>query len=253
MKIHGKNILITGGAGALGSAFAFDLASSGAQIMVCDHGGDAIEKFKQEAQQKKLTITAIQADVSKENNVEDLFRAFVDQFGKVDVVINNAGVAEDGLLVKKKGEHYEKFPLSRWQRGLDINLTGVFLCGREAAFYMTGQGTGGVIINISSLSRHGNFIQSNYSATKAAIVALTVVWSKELSRYGIRSVALAPGFIDTPLTRNIPEGVRDRIVSSLIPMERFGKMSEVTHTIRFIIENDYMNGRVIDLDGGLRI
>ncbi|MDY7034866.1 MAG: SDR family NAD(P)-dependent oxidoreductase [Thermodesulfobacteriota bacterium] len=253
MKIQGKNILITGGAGALGSAFTFDLASIGAQIMVCDHSSDAIEKVKQEVRQKKLPITAIQADVSKENNVEDLFRAFVDQYGKVDVVINNAGVAEDGLLIKKKGEHHEKFPLSRWQRGLDINLTGVFLCGREAAYYMSRQGTGGVIINISSLSRHGNFIQSNYSATKAAIVAMTVVWSKELSRYGIRSVALAPGFIDTPLTKKIPEGVRERIVSSLIPMERFGKIDEVSHAIRFIIENDYMNGRVIDLDGGLRI
>lgn len=253
MNIHGANILITGGAGAFGRSFAFDLASRGAQILVCDQNKDALEGVIQEAQQAKLPVATYHADISQEGNVEDLFSTFVDQFGKVDVVINNAGVAEDGLLIKKKGEHYEKFPISRWHRGLSINLTGVFLCGREAAFHMIRQGTGGVIINISSISRHGNFIQSNYSATKAAIVALAVVWAKELSRYGIRSLAVAPGYTDTPLTRNIPEDIRNRVLIPQIPLARLGQIHEVTHAIRFAIENDYFNGRVIDLDGGLRL
>ena len=108
-----------------------------------------------------------------------------------------------------------------------------------------------MIINMSSVSRHGSFVQSNYSATKAAIVALTVVWAKELSRYGIRSVALAPGYLDTPLTRKIPEDVRNRIIPT-IPQGRMGTIDEVTHAIRFVIENDYVNGRVIEIDGGLR-
>ena len=253
MDINGANILISGGAGAFGRSFAFDLASKGARILVCDQDREALTQVKQEAQERELPIDIFQADVSQEKDVEDLFSSFMDKFGNVDVMINNAGVAEDGLLVKKKGDGFEKFPLSRWQRGLDINLTGVFLCGREAAFYMVRQGTGGVIINISSLARHGNFIQSNYSATKAALVALTVVWAKELSGYGIRSVALAPGYIDAPLTRNIPEDIRNRTIIPKIPLARFGQIDEVTHTIRFVIENDYMNGRVIDLDGGLRI
>jgi len=253
MNIRGAKVIITGGAGVLGRAFAFDLASRGAQILVCDQNKEALIMINQETQQAKLPIATHHADVSRENDVIELFKAFVDQFGKVDVVINNAAVAEDGLLIKKKGNHYERFPLSRWQRGLNVNLTGVFLCGREAAFHMIRQGTSGVIINISSISRHGNFIQSNYSATKTAIVALTVVWSKELSGYGIRSVALAPGYIDTPLTRNIPEEIRSHIVTSQIPLERMGKISEVAHAIRFAIENDYLNGRVLDLDGGLRL
>lgn len=253
MNIHGANILITGGAGVLGRSFAFHLASGGAQILVCDKNEDALERVIQEAQQRRLSVATYHADIGQEGDVTELFGAFVDQFGRVDVVINNAGVAEDGLLIKKKGDHYERFPLSRWQKGLSINLTGVFLCGREGAFHMARQGTGGLIINISSISRHGNFIQSNYSATKAAIVALTVVWAKELSRYNIRSVAVAPGYIDTLLTRNIPEDIRNRILIPQIPLARLGRIDEVTHAICFVIENDYFNGRVIDLDGGLRL
>jgi 3-oxoacyl-[acyl-carrier protein] reductase len=232
MNVNGANILITGGAGTLGSSFAFDLASQGARILVCDRNKDALSKFKQEASRKKLSVDTFRGDISQENDVEDLFTTF---------------------LIRKKSDRFEKFPLSRWQRGVDINLTGVFLCGREGAFHMIRQGTGGVIINMSSVSRHGNFIQSNYSATKAAIVALTVVWSKELSRYGIRSVALAPGYVNTPFTMNIPEDILNNIVSSQIPLGRLGEISEITHAMRFIIENDYLNGRVIDLDGGFRV
>jgi 3-oxoacyl-[acyl-carrier protein] reductase len=117
---------------------------------------------------------------------------------------------------------------------------------------MMRQDSSGLILTISSIARHGNFIQANYSATKAAVVALTVVWAKELSRYGIRSVALAPGYLDTPLTRKIPEEVRNRIVTT-IPQGRMGAIDEVAHTVRFVIENDYVNGGVIEIDGGLRI
>jgi 3-oxoacyl-[acyl-carrier protein] reductase len=252
MDIDGANILITGGAGALGRAFSLDLASRGARIMACDVGRDALRSLQEEADSQRLRIETHRADVTEEEEVETLFQVAQERFGRLDVLINNAGVAEDGLLVKKKGAQLEKFPLSRWHRGLDINLTGVFLCGREAAFHMIRQGGHGVLINISSISRHGNFIQSNYSATKAAVVALSVVWAKELSRYGIRSVALAPGYIDTPLTRNIPEEVRNRIMTQ-IPQGRMGHVKEVIHAARFAIENDYFSGRVIDLDGGLRI
>jgi len=252
MDIDGANILITGGAGALGRAFSLDLASRGARIMACDVGRDALRSLQEEADGQRLKIETHRADVTEEEEVETLFQVAQERFGRLDVLINNAGVAEDGLLVKKKGARLEKFPLSRWRRGVDFNLTGVFLCGREAAFHMIRQGGGGVLINISSISRHGNFIQANYSATKAAVVALSVVWAKELSRYGIRSVALSPGYIDTPLTRNIPEDVRNRIMTQ-IPQGRMGRVEEVIHAVRFAVENDYFNGRVIDLDGALRI
>jgi len=253
MNIDGSHILITGGGGAFGSAFARDFASRGARVLACDRDEEALGRLKKEAAGENLSLETHPADISQEAAVEGLFSAFLDRFGRLDVVINNAGVAEDGLLIRKRGEAVERFPLARWQKGLAVNLTGVFLCGREGAFHMVRQGTGGLIVNISSISRHGNFIQSNYSATKAAIVALTVVWAKELSRYGIRSVAVAPGYVNTPLTRNIPEEIRQRLVTSEIPQARLGTIDEVTHAVRFAIENDYMNGRVIDLDGGLRL
>jgi 3-oxoacyl-[acyl-carrier protein] reductase len=253
VNIRGANILITGGAGAFGKAFAFDLASCGARVVAFDLKEQELESLSEEGKERGTPVQIFRGDVSKETDVEALFEAFTRRMGRLDVLINNAGVAEDGLLVKKRGEHYEKFPLLRWQRGIDVNLTGVFLCAREAALHMIRQGGGGLILNISSISRHGNFIQANYSATKAAVVALTVVWAKELSKYGIRSVALAPGYVDTPLTRNIPEDVRDRIVSAEIPAGRLGEVAEVAHAVRFAIENDYLNGRVIDLDGGLRV
>lgn len=253
MNIQGANILITGGAGAFGKAFAFDLAPRGARVLAFDLKEEALESLSEEGKERGISVQTFRGDVSKETDVEALFEAFTRRMGRLDVLVNNAGVAEDGLLVKQRGEHYEKFPLVRWQRGIDVNLTGVFLCGREAAFHMIRQGSGGLILNISSIARHGSFIQANYSATKAAVVALTVVWAKELSKYGIRSVALAPGYVDTPLTRNIPVEVRDRITSTQIPTGRLGEVSEVAHAVRFAIENDYLNGRVIDLDGGLRV
>ena len=252
MKVDGANVLITGAAGALGTAFSLDLAGRGARIMACDVRRDALKAFQKEADEKKLKVETHLADVTDEEEAETLFQVFLERFGRLDVVINNAAVAEDGLLVKKKGDLLEKFPLSRWRRGVDINLNGVFLCAREGAYHMIRRGSGGLILNLSSISRHGNFIQSNYSATKAALIALTVVWAKELSRYGIRCAALAPGYLDTPLTGKIPEEVRKRIIPQ-IPQARMGRMDEVSHAVRFAIENDYFNGRVLDLDGGLRI
>jgi 3-oxoacyl-[acyl-carrier protein] reductase len=252
MQVEGANVLVTGAAGALGSAFCMDMASRGARVMACDIRGDALKALQDETGGGGNRVEIHPADVTDEGDVETLFQGFMKRFGRLDVFINNAGVAEDGLLVRKKGDLLERFPMSRWRRGLEINLNGVFLCGREAAYHMIRQGGGGVLINISSISRHGNFIQSNYSATKAAVVALTVVWAKELSRYGIRSVALAPGYINTPLTAQIPEKVRSRIIPK-IPQGRMGRMDEVTHALRFAVENDYFNGRVIDLDGGLRV
>jgi len=252
MNIQGAHIVITGGAGALGKAFAIDLALRGARVLASDLNQDGLVALEKEGKERGCVIETFRGDVTQEQEVERLFQTVVELFGRVDGLINNAGIAEDGLLVKRQGDRIEKFPLSRWQRGVRVNLTGSFLCGREAAYHMVRQGGGGLIINISSISRHGSLVQSNYSATKAALVALTVVWAKELSRYGIRSVALAPGYLDTPLTRKIPEEVRKRVVPT-IPQGRMGTIDEVTHAVRFIIENDYVNGRVIDIDGGLRI
>jgi 3-oxoacyl-[acyl-carrier protein] reductase len=143
-------------------------------------------------------------------------------------------------------------PLSSWQQVVDVNLTGVFLCGREAAAHMVAQDSGGLIVSISSISRHGTPGQSNYTATKAGIAAMTVVWAKELARYKVRAAAIAPGYIATEMTQAIRPEILDKVVAQ-VPWGRLGDPAEISHTLRFIIENDYVNGRVMEVDGGLRI
>ena len=168
-------------------------------------------------------------------------------------MINNAGILRDGLLIKvKDGEIQKRMSLGEWQAVIDVNLTGVFLCGREAATKMIENQVSGCIINISSISKSGNAGQTNYSAAKAGVSAMATVWAKELARYGIRSAAIAPGFIATEMVAGMkPEALEK--MSSGIPLKRLGEPSEVAHAARFIMENDYLSGRVVELDAALRL
>jgi 3-oxoacyl-[acyl-carrier protein] reductase len=182
-----------------------------------------------------------------------LFEKVTADFGRLDAVINNAGITRDGLLVKaKEGRVTGKMSLEDWNSVINVDLRGVFLCAREAAVRMIEGGNGGVIINISSISRAGNIGQTNYSAAKAGVAAMTVTWANELSRHGIRVAAIAPGFSDTKMVANIPEKILDRIVAR-IPLRRLAKPEEIGHTAVYILENEYFNGRVLEVDGGLRI
>jgi len=192
-------------------------------------------------------------NVADESSVIATFDAIVNDFGALDGLINNAGILRDGLLLKvKDGEIVKKLSLAEWQAVIDVNLTGVFLCGREAAERMINLNKGGVIINISSVSRAGNMGQSNYSAAKAGVAAMTVTWAKELARYGIRSMAIAPGFIGTEMVASMkPEALAK--MSSQIPLGRVGEPGEIASTAAFIFENDYLTGRVIETDGGIRL
>ena len=192
-------------------------------------------------------------DVSDEAAVVQLFNDVTRDFGRVDAVINNAGITRDSLLVKAKdGKVTGKLALEDWDAVLKVDLRGVFLCAREAAVKMIEQGNGGVIINISSISRAGNMGQTNYVAAKAGVAAMTVTWANELARYGIRVGAIAPGFCATKMVANVPEKILDKI-KARIPLRRLGKPEEIGHTAIYILENDYFTGRVLEVDGGLRI
>ena len=138
------------------------------------------------------------------------------------------------------------------QAVIDVNLTGVFLCGREAAAKMIEFGDGGCIINISSVSRAGNMGQANYSATKAGVQALAVVWAKEFARHGIRAASIAPGFIGTEMVMSMKPEAREKLTGS-IPARRVGDPDEIAPTVQFIFENDYLSGRCVDVDGALRL
>ncbi|MCZ7664688.1 MAG: SDR family oxidoreductase [Thermoleophilia bacterium] len=252
MRIAGSSVLITGGAHGLGRRFALDLAAAGARVGVCDLDEEGLRAVAKEALRAGSSLWSKRADVTDEVSVEALFAEFVAYHQGLDAAVNNAGIARDGLLVKQRGGRLEKLPLADWQRVIDVDLTGVFLCGREAAYHMVQHGSGGVIVSLSSVARGGVYGQTSYSAAKAGVAAMTVTWAKELARYGVRAVALAPGFTTTELTSALRVDVRERIVTQ-IPLGRVAEPAEQSSALRFVLENDYLTGRVIEVDGGLRV
>jgi 3-oxoacyl-[acyl-carrier protein] reductase len=252
VEISGSRILVTGGARGLGRTFALDLAAAGARVGVCDVDADGLAGLEGAAAEKGLAIWAHTADVSDEASVEHLFADFVVAHGGIDAVVNNAGLNSDGLLVRKKDDTLEKLSLAKWQAVIDVDLTGVFLCSREAAWHLVKQGTGGVIVSISSLSRQGNVGQTNYAAAKAGVVAMTRTWAMELARYGIRAVAVSPSLTATEMAMAMPEEARRRLTEA-IPLRRMATLEEISHGVRFALENDFVTGKVIDIDGGLRL
>jgi 3-oxoacyl-[acyl-carrier protein] reductase len=152
----------------------------------------------------------------------------------------------------KDGAILDKMSLAQWQAVIDVNLTGVFLCAREAAEKMIKGGKGGVIVNISSISRHGNAGQTNYSAAKAGITAMTVVWAKELARFNNRTGAIAPGFTATDIVSTMRPEMLEKALNA-VPLRRPGTPDEIAKAAQFIVENDFVTGRCIDVDGGTRV
>ena len=253
MQVRDSIIAITGAGQGLGKAMALRLAQQGAKLAIIDRNGEAVEKAVAECRQFGTRAEGYLADISNEADVIALFERIKTGLGPVDALVNNAGIIRDGLLVKAKdGVIDSKLSLSDWQKVIDVNLTGVFLCGREAAVQMIENGRAGVIINISSISRAGNIGQSNYAAAKAGVAAMTVTWAKELARYGIRAAAIAPGFIATDMTASMKPEVIAKIEAG-IPLRKMGLPDNIAQTVQFILENDYLTGRVLEIDGGLRL
>jgi 3-oxoacyl-[acyl-carrier protein] reductase len=252
MIIRDKVIVITGAARGLGLAFAEDLAQAGARLALVDLNAEGLEQAANSLREQGAEVRFYTANVTSEEEVTALFDNVERDFGRIDCLINNAGITRDSLLVKRRGDVVEMMTKSDWQQVIDVNLTGVFLCGREAAARMVQAKCQGVIVNISSISRNGNIGQSNYSAAKAGVSALTSTWGKELVRYGIRVGAIAPGFVNTEMVQQIRPDVLDKI-KALIPLGRLAEPKEIAHTARYIIENDYFTSRTISLDGGFRL
>ncbi len=253
MNLKEKVIVITGGGQGLGRSIALALAAKGAHLALFDLNREHLDETVAECRNAGGDGRGYLCNVAREEEVVATFDQVVADFGRVDGLINNAGILRDGFLIKAKdGEVVKKMTLAEWQAVIDVNLTGVFLWGRDAAARMVQHGGGGVIINISSVSRAGNMGQSNYSAAKAGVVALTVTWAKELSRYGIRTAAIAPGFIATEMVAGMKAEALAKMAEG-IPLHRLGAPEEIGHTAVYIFENDYFTGRVIEMDGGIRI
>ncbi len=253
MEIRGSTYVITGGAQGLGKAIALQLVECGANLALVDVNESVLDQAVKECGKSGTDVKAYVANVSEEQQVDDLFSTIETDLGSISGLVNNAGVLRDGLLVKAKdGVVTDRLSLAQWQSVIDVNLTGVFLCGRAAATKMIESGKAGAIVNISSISRAGNAGQSNYAASKAGVAALTVTWARELARYGIRCAGIAPGVFETEMVASMKPDAYDRIVGA-VPLGRTGSLNELADTVAYILRNDYMNGRIIELDGGLRL
>jgi 3-oxoacyl-[acyl-carrier protein] reductase len=253
MNLQGKAVIVTGAARGLGRAISEELAGAGASIALLDVQAADCADAMASCAGRGVQARSYGCNVASEEQVATTFDRIVADFGRLDGIVNNAGILRDALLVKaKEGVISGKMSLAQWQAVIDVNLTGVFLCGREAAERMIRIGNGGVIVNISSISRAGNAGQSNYSAAKAGVAALAVVWARELARYDIRTGAIAPGFVATPMVATMKAEMLEMMLEP-VPLQRLGQPEEIAHAARFIFENDFFTGRVLEVDGGLRL
>ena len=251
MNLDNKTIVITGGGQGLGRTMAINFAQSGANIALVDLNEALLQETVALIEENGVTVKYYLANVSNEEEVESTFKQINEDFNGIDGLINNAGILRDGMFVKAKdGVVSKKMSLAQFQSVIDVNLTGVFLCGREAAVHMIESGRKGVIINMSSIARGGNIGQTNYAAAKAGVVAMTTTWARELGRHGIRVGAIAPGVIRTAMTDAMKPEMRDRL-EKMKPVGRLGEAEEIAHTAKYIFENDFFTGRVIEVDGGL--
>ncbi|MDX1957515.1 MAG: SDR family NAD(P)-dependent oxidoreductase [Leptospiraceae bacterium] len=256
MEIKGKTIVVTGSGSGLGKAMAIGFAKKGGNIVVTDIREEAIAETRKEIESFGVKSLGVVSNVANEEDSVRLMEEAVRAFHSLDVAILNAGILRDGLLVKvdrETGAVKGKMSLDQWQAVIDVNLTGVFLTAREAAVQMIGLKKPGVIIPISSVAMHGNPGQTNYSAAKAGVAAMTKLWAQELKNYKIRVAGIAPGFIATEMVLKDMKPEALEKWKSLIPIGRLGEPSEISGTAEFIVENDLIDGVVLEASGGIKI
>ncbi len=246
MKLNDLKVIVTGGARGMGAHFAKRLHEAGARVAAGDVDQAGLDALPPGIERRRL-------DVADEKDAAE-FVAWADQtLGGVNALINNAGIIRDGLLVKKDRSTGEVKTLSTqdWNAVIGVNLTGATLMVREVVASMVRrEARPGVIVNISSVSRHGNRGQSNYVAAKSALAANTVTWAREFAAFGIRVGAIAPGMIETPMTQGMNQKARDALVAA-VPCARIGDPEDIWRAVQFVVECDYFNGRCVDVDGGL--
>lgn len=249
MKVSGKTYLVTGGASGLGLAMVRRLSSLGAQVVVFDKNEEALAAVSHHVKD----ILCISCDLLSPKSIEKSLDKAWDECGTIHGLINNAGTLYSAPLIGIGPNGLDVHDIDAWKQVIDINLNAVFYVTANYVSRMVKSRIRGVVVNISSVSAAGNAGQSAYSAAKAGVEALTVTWSKELGPWGIRVVGLAPGFNETSSTHDaISESILERIRQE-VPIGRLGDPAEVAHAVQFLIENDYVNGVTLKLDGGLRI
>jgi len=244
MNFKNRLAIVTGGGQGIGKEICLKLARSKAEVIIFDVNEESFNKTVEEIRAMEGKILAFKVDVTKYEEVKKAVRYVIDKYKGIDILVNNAGIARDSLLLRMKKEN--------WHKVLDVNLTGVFNCLKAVIRCMMKQRYGR-IVNISSIiGLRGNIGQANYSAAKAGIIGLTKSAARELGRYGISVNAVAPGFIDTAMTRELDKEIVDKIISQ-IPLLRIGKPEEVASLVAYLASEGagYITGEVIRIDGGM--
>ncbi|MGK7379689.1 3-oxoacyl-ACP reductase FabG [Planococcus sp. 1R117A] len=243
MDLTGKIALVTGSGQGIGRDTALELAKHGAHIVVADMNLEAAEKVKREVEALGKKAIACQVNVADKNDVEKMMEATLEAFGDLDILVNNAGITRDAMMHKMTEEHFDQV--------IQVHMKGTFLCMQAAALHMRKKEKG-KIINISSISgKIGNMGQVNYAGAKAGIVAMTKVAARESARYQINVNAIQPGFIDSEMTRAMPEEIRQARIEE-IPLQRPGQPKDIANAVIFLASeySNYITGTVIEVAGG---
>ena len=244
MGLDEKVALVTGGAQGIGRVISEELAGQGAHVILGDVNLEGAEKTAAELKQTGAKASAVRIDVSSSSDVQSAFDSISKEYKLVDIVVNNAGITRDGLLVRMKE--------ADWDLVMNVNLKGSFLCSQQAAKQMMKQKSGAILNIASIVGLMGNFGQANYSASKAGLIGFTKTLAKEVAPRGIRANAIAPGFIDTEMTRVLEESVRKKLIEQ-IPLARLGEPEDVARCVSFLVSEkaSYITGQVISVNGGM--
>ncbi len=245
-RLTGKVSIITGAAQGIGLATALKFAAEGAIVIVCDVKQTAVDAAVAQCQALGAQAQGFVMDVTQRAMVDATVKTVCDTYGRIDVLVNNAGITQDARL--------QKMTLEQFDRVIDVNLRGVFHCAQAVTDTMVAQGSG-VILNASSVvGIYGNFGQTNYAATKFGVIGFTKTWSRELGPKGIRVNAVAPGFIATPILSTIPEKVITEM-KDRVPLKRLGQPEDIANVYAFLASDEasYINGTVIEVAGGLTV
>jgi len=244
MRLKGRNALITGAAQGIGKSLAISMAREGANIGIADVNMESAESTANEVKSMGVKSIAIKLDVSSQDEVSSAFSTFIEEFGSMEILVNNAGITRDAILIRMKEED--------WDAVLNINLKGTFLCSKEAIKIMAKKRYGKIVSISSVVAFLGNPGQANYSSSKAGLIGLTKTIAREYSSRGVRANAVAPGFIQTAMTDILPDNVKEEMQKA-IPLGQFGTTEDVARAVIFLAseESDYITGQVIHVNGGM--
>ena len=243
MRLKGKVSIITGAARGIGLATAVKFGSEGARVVVCDLDSSAVDEAVTEVQKTGAEAMGFVVDVTRRRSIDAMVESVMERFGRVDVLVNNAGIVMDAQLKKMSDAAFDKV--------IDVNLKGTYNCTRAIVDIMIAQ-TSGVILNASSIvGIYGNFGQTNYAASKFGVIGMVKTWARELGRKGIRANAVCPGFVETPILDTVPDKVLDGM-RERVPLGRLGRPEDIANTYAFLASDEasYINGAVIEVSGG---